>query len=171
MYFWTERDEFTTHDIDVVMEVPDALARRLAELGFVRAADGRHWTLEGTDILLEAPSSQLDSDVRVSEIPLRSGRTARVLSRVDILMDRLDEFQATGHETPAQQALALLADLSDKEIADLDHRSVGRDVANILEAVRQIAADIAAGNAPPDSGELHEIARSVLRGDYPSRGS
>jgi hypothetical protein len=171
VYFWTERDEFTTHDIDVVMEVPDALARRLAELGFVRAADGRHWTLEGTDILLEAPSSQLDSDVRVSEIPLRSGRTARVLSRVDILMDRLDEFQATGHETPAQQALALLADLSDKEIADLDHRSVGRDVANILEAVRQIAADIAAGNAPPDSGELHEIARSVLRGDYPSRGS
>jgi hypothetical protein len=52
-----------------------------------------------------------------------------------------------------------------------ERRSVGRDVADVLEAVRQIAADIAAGNAPPDSGELHEIARSVLRGDYPSRGS
>jgi hypothetical protein len=171
VYFWTERDEFTTHDIDVVMEVPDALASRLAELGFVRAADGRHWTLEGTDILLEAPSSRLDSGVKVSEIPLRSGRTAKVLSRVDILMDRLDEFQGTGHETPAQQALALLADLSDREIADLDRRSVGRDVADVLEAVRQIAADIEAGNTPPDSGELHEIARSVLRGDYSSRDS
>jgi hypothetical protein len=168
VYFWTERDEFTTNDIDVVMEVPDALASRLADLGFIRAADGRHWTLEGTDILLEAPSSRLDSGVKVSEIPLRSGRTARVLSRVDILMDRLDEFQATGHEVPAQQAIALLADLSDQEIADLDRRSVDRNVANILEAVRQIAADIAAGNAPPDSGELHEIARSVLQASYPS---
>ena len=171
VYFWTERDEFTTHDIDVVMEVPDALASRLAELGFVRAADGRHWTLEGTDILLEAPSSRLDSGVKVSEIPLRSGRTAKVLSRVDILMDRLDEFQSTGHEIPAQQALALLADLSDREIEDLDGRSVGRDVADVLEAVRQIAADIRAGNPPPDSGELHEIARSVLPGDYSSRDS
>ena len=168
VYVWTERDEFTTHDIDVVMEVPDALANRLAELGFTRAVNGRHWTLQGTDILLEAPSSRLDPDVKVSEIPLRSGRTAKVLSRVDILMDRLDEFQATGHETPAQQALALLADLSDKEIADLDRRSVGRDVTNILKAVRQVAADIAAGNTAPDSGELHEIARAVMQGHYHS---
>jgi len=171
VYFWTESDEFVTYDIDVVMRVPHELATRLAELGFVRATDGRHWTLEGTDILLEAPSSRLDSDATVSEIELRSGRKAKVLSRVDILIDRLDEFQATGHETPAQQALALLAGLSDDEVADLDRRAGDHQVTSILRAVRRIAADIAAGRTPPDSGELHAIARAALRGEYPSRES
>jgi hypothetical protein len=112
VYFWTASDEFLTYDIDVVMEVPDALATKLAELGFSRAKDGRHWLLEGTEILLEAPSAHLDADAVVAEIELQSGRTAKVISRVDVLLDRLAEFQATGHEAAAQQALALLAGLS-----------------------------------------------------------
>ncbi len=108
-YFWTATDEFMTYDIDVVMDVPDELAEKLAELGFDRARDGRHWVLEGTEVFLEAPSSRLDPDAVVTEIRLQSGRVVRIVSRVDILLDRLDEFQATGHEVPAQQALALLA--------------------------------------------------------------
>jgi hypothetical protein len=170
VYFWTASDEFVTHDIEVVMEVPDELAKGLIELGFTRAPDGRHWTLEGTDVLLEAPSSRLDSDAEVSEIKLDSGRKAKVLSRVDILIDRLDEFQATGHETPALQALALLAGLSSGEIIALDHRASSRGVTNILTAIRQIANDLAAGRTPPDSGELHEISRNALQAEYPSRG-
>lgn len=171
VYFWTERDEFVTHDVDVAMPIPGKLATRLVELGFVRGPDGRHWSLEGTDILLEAPTSHLDSDAEFFEVKLRSGRRAKVLSRVDILMDRLDEFQATGHETPAQQALALLADLSDEEVLEIDRRAASRRITNILQAVRRIAADIAAGGPSPDSGELHEIARAALQGEYPSRES
>jgi len=169
VYFWTERDEFITHDVDVVMPVPNSLAVKLAELGFLRAPDGRHWTLEGTDILLEAPSTYLDSDAEFLEVKLRSGRKAKILSRVDILMDRLDEFQATGHETPAQQALALLADLSADEVVDIDLRATRRGVVAILNAVRRIAADMATGSPRPDSGELHAIARAALRDDYSSR--
>jgi hypothetical protein len=45
-YFWTATDEFMTYDIDVVMDIPDELAEKLAELGFDRAPDGRHWLLE-----------------------------------------------------------------------------------------------------------------------------
>ena len=52
-------------DIDVVVEVPEQLADLLAQLGFVRAADGRRWTLEGTDVFLEAPSAHLDDDANV----------------------------------------------------------------------------------------------------------
>lgn len=100
VYFWTASDEFLTYDIDVVMEVPDALAAKLAELGFSRAKNGRHWLLEGTEVLLEAPSSSLDADAVVTEIELQSGRTARIISRIDVLLDRLAEFQATGHESP-----------------------------------------------------------------------
>ncbi|MFY9580134.1 MAG: hypothetical protein WAQ33_12500 [Gaiellaceae bacterium] len=95
VYFWTESDEFLTYDIDVVMAVPDQLALILAQLGFTRSKDGRHWELEGTKVLLEAPGASLDVGAHVTQVKLRSGRTARVLSRVDILLDRLDEFQAT----------------------------------------------------------------------------
>ncbi len=140
------------------MEVPDELAAKLAELGFARAKDGRHWVLEGTEILLEAPGAFLDADAVVAEIKLQSGRTANVLSRVDMLLDRLAEFQATGHETPAQQALALLAGLSEAEATDLDARASNRRVGTILKVMRELADDLTAGGSPPDSDELHEIA-------------
>jgi hypothetical protein len=51
VYFWAARDEFLTYDVDIVMEVPVELDRRLTELGFVRTPDGRHWTLELADDL------------------------------------------------------------------------------------------------------------------------
>lgn len=167
-YFWTATDEFMTYDIDVVMDVPDELAAKLAELGFDRSPDGRHWFLEGTDVFLEAPSSKLDADTVITEITLRSGRTAKIVSRVDILIDRLDEFQATGHEAPAQQALALLAGLQADETENLEARASSRGVTAILKAVRKLADAIKAGCTPPDSGELHEIAAAALRSNYPS---
>ena len=166
VYFWTASEEFVTYDIDVVMAVPDELAVKLGELGFIRASDGRHWILEGTEVFLEAPSAQLDSDAVVAEVKLQSGRTAKVLSRVDVLIDRLAEFQATGHETAAQQALALLAGLSKDEADDLDARARAHRVAIIVDTVRKLADDLEAGRAPPDSGELHEIAREALRAEY-----
>jgi ABC-type amino acid transport substrate-binding protein len=169
VYFWTANEEFVTYDIDVVMAVPDELAAKLGELGFIRASDGRHWTLEDTEIFLEAPSAHLDSDAVVAEVKLQSGRTAKVLSRVDVLIDRLAEFQATGHETAAQQALALLAGLSKDEADDLDARVATHRVSTILNAVRKLADDLEAGSAPPDSGELHQIARAALRAEYPPK--
>lgn len=169
-YFWTATDEFMTYDIDVVMDVPDELAEKLAELGFERAPDGRHWFLEGTNVFLEAPSSRLDADAVITEITLHSGRTAKIVSRVDILIDRLDEFQATGHQVPAQQALALLAGLQADDIENLAERASIHGVTAILKAMRELADAIKAGRTPPDSAELHEIARAALRSDYPSSG-
>lgn len=167
-YFWTATDEFLTYDIDVVMDVPDELGEKLTELGFDRAPDGRHWFLEGTDVFLEAPSSKLDADAVITEITLGSGRTAKIVSRVDILIDRLDEFQATGHEVPAQQALALLAGLQADETKNLEERASIHSVTAILKAIRELADAIKIGRTPPDSAELHEIAKTALRSDYPS---
>jgi hypothetical protein len=166
VYFWTATDEFTTYDIDVVMEVPDELARKLDEVGFVRTPDRRHWTLEGTEVMLEAPGSQVDSEAVVTDIKLHSGRTARIISRVDILIDRLDEFQATGHETPAQQSLALLKGLSTDESAELDDRAPARRITAVLNAMRQLADELEAGRTPPDTSELHELANTTLRTEY-----
>jgi hypothetical protein len=170
VYFWTASDEFLTRDIDVVMEVPDQLAGLLAQLGFVRTKDGRHWRLEGTDVFLEAPSARLDRGAVVAEVELPSGRTASVLSRVDVLLDRLDELQATGHLVVGQQALALLGGMPQEEMADLDARAEQRRVTKILAAVRTLADDITSGRRePPETDEMHEIARSALRAEYASR--
>lgn len=166
VYFWTESDAFLTYDIDVVMAVPDPLAEILAQLGFTRTKDGRHWELEGTKVLLEAPSADLDVGARVAEVKLRSGRTVRVLSRADILLDRLDEFQATGHQLVAQQILVLLINLTEDETTDLDARAPQRRVTAILNAMRRLADELPARGDLPPSHELHKIARAALRAEY-----
>jgi hypothetical protein len=166
VYFWTAREEFVTYDIDVLMEVPRELDEQLTALGFSRIADGRHWRLEGTDVLLEAPGSYVDHDAVVAEIALPSGRSAKVLSRVDVLLDRLDEFQATGHQIVGQQVLVLIAGLSDEEDAALEARAASRRVGAILKAMRRLADDLASGRAQPESDELHELARDALRAEY-----
>lgn len=166
VYFWTASDAFLTYDIDVVMAVPDQLAAILAQLGFTRSNDGRHWELEGTKVLLEAPGTALDDRADVTEVKLPSGRTARVLSRVDILLDRLDEFQTTGHQLVAQQVLALLADLSEEEAADLDARAPQRRLTTVVEAMRRLADELPTRAESPATDELHEIARAALRAEY-----
>lgn len=87
VYFWTADEAFVTQDIDVLMVVPERLATALTDLGFEKSRDGRHWRLTGTDIFLEAPGADLARDALVTEITLQSGRTARILSRADILLD------------------------------------------------------------------------------------
>jgi hypothetical protein len=74
VYFWTSQEEFATYDIDVVMEVPRELDERLTGLGFTRIADGRHWRLEDTEVLLEAPGARVEPDAVIDEIALPSGR-------------------------------------------------------------------------------------------------
>jgi hypothetical protein len=83
-----------------------------------------------------------------------------------VLLDRLAEFQATGHETAAQQALVLLAGVSEAEGADIDARADSRRVGTILNIRRGLAKNLAAGVSLPDSGELHKIAREALRAEY-----
>lgn len=169
VYFWTAREEFVTYDIDVLMEVPRELDEHLTALGFSRVADGRHWQLEGTDVLLEAPGAEVDRDATIAEIALPSGRSAKVLSRIDVLLDRLDEFQATGHQIVGQQVLVLIAGLSPEENGALDARAAARRVRAILEAMRRLADDLERGRAQPESDELHEIARDALRAEYSPR--
>lgn len=166
VYFWTENEAFVTYDIDVVMAVTDRLRATLAALGFEMSRDGRHWHLAGTEVFLEAPSAELDADAVVAEVTLPSGRTARLLSHIDVLLDRLAEFQATGHQIVAQQVLVLLNHLTEDEASELRLRAARRRVVHALDAMSRLAAEIAAGRKPPGSDELHEIARTAQRAEY-----
>ncbi len=126
--------------------------------------------LEVAAVFLEAPSAHLDRGAAVATVELPSGRTASVLSRVDVLLDRLDELQATGHLVVGQQALALLGGMPDEDATDLDARAEQRRVTKILAAVRTLADDITSGRRePPDTAEMHEIARTALRAEYAPR--
>ncbi|MBB4665289.1 hypothetical protein [Conexibacter arvalis] len=148
------------------MAVPERLVAALAHLGFEKSQDGRHWQLAGTDVFLEAPGAELDADATVVEVALPSGRTARLLSHIDALLDRLAEFQSTGHQIVAQQVLVLLGHVAEDEAIDLRARAVSRRVAHALDTMSRLAAEIANGREPPESSGLHEIARAAQRAEY-----
>jgi hypothetical protein len=170
VYFWTADDAFLTSDIDVIMETPPQVRSLLEALGFAPLQDLRHWQLEDTDVLLEAPAATLDAGATVTEVKLRSGRSGNVISRIDILLDRLDEFQATGHRIVAQQVLVLLAQMTAEDSGDLLRRARQRRLTKVLESMAVLASDVAAGQDLPETDELHAVARSALQAEYTPEG-
>ena len=57
-----------------------------------------------------------------------------------------------------------------KETVDLDVRAGQRRVTKILAAMRTLSDEITSGRRePPDSPEMHEIARAALRAEYAPR--
>src|SRR4051794_37101906 len=112
--------------------------------------------------------AKLDSGTVIAEVVLRSGRSGRIISRVDILLDRLDEFQATGHRIVAQQVLVLLAQIRADDRPDLLRRARERRLGTVLDAMSRLAVDVAAGSELPETDELHVIAREALRMEYPA---
>ncbi len=167
MLFWTGEYAFWTADIDVVMVVSDELHDRLAELGLERSPDGRHWELPGTEVFVEAPSSALDPEARVKEVSLPSGRVARVLSRVDVLLVRLEEFQGVGHQSAGQQILVLLQGVEGDELRDLEERAASRRVSRVLRGMRGLADELQEGRRkPPESDEFHAISTHARQAEY-----
>lgn len=167
VYFWTATDAFLTNDIDVVVPTEGAFTQALTTLGFERTRDRRHWVLPGTEVLIEAPSSTLDDDAIVDIVTSPSGREVGVLSRVDVLLTRLDEFQATGHRYVAEQVLVLLAGLEDGDLAAAVERAPGRRLSAALDGLRLLETEIHTGKrTPPATDEWHQIANAFLRAEY-----
>ena len=127
----------------------------------------RHWELPGSDLLLEAPAAELDVGTTVENVTAPSGRRLGMLSHADVLVDRLAEFQSTGHEVVAQQALVLLTTLSEDRRAALATRAQVRRISHALNGLAELATQIASDErALPDSGEWHEVARAFERDEY-----
>lgn len=106
VYFWTASDAFLTFDIDVVMEVPERLANALVQLGFTRAADGRHWTLEGYPQQVLALLDGL-SDKESADLDARAPR--RRVSQMLAAMRALGPEIAEGRAMPASHELHEIA--------------------------------------------------------------
>jgi hypothetical protein len=60
----------------------------------------------------------------------------------------------------------LLNHLTEDEATELRLRAARRRVVHALDAMSRLAAEITAGREPPESDELHEIARAAQRAEY-----
>ncbi|MDO9441313.1 MAG: hypothetical protein Q7T73_10520 [Beijerinckiaceae bacterium] len=148
--FWTPAYEFTTKDIDLVMDEPPEADDVLRSVGFVQARDGRRWELPRTDVLIELPSRRLPAGAEVTEVELPDGRTAAVLSQVDVLIVRLEELGIGPQEDVSRQALALIPG------ADRDRlraRAVQVGISDLLERFLRFADEVAKGTREPPSAE------------------
>lgn len=153
--FWTPAYEFTTKDIDLVMDEPPEADDVLRSLGFVQARDGRHWELPRTDVLIELPSRRLPAGAEVTEVVLPDGRTAAVLSQVDVLIVRLEELGVGPHEDVSRQALALIPG-ADRDRLRARAAQVG--IGDLLERFMRFADEVADGTRDrPSAEELYSL--------------
>lgn len=60
----------------------------------------------------------------------------------------------------------MLNHVSEDEASELRSRAARRRVIHALDAMSRQAAEIASGREPPESDELHEIARVAQRAEY-----
>lgn len=83
------RGQYTTVDIDLVMQRRDLAGDILNELGFIK--EGRHWYSPELMVAIEIPGNILeDADAnRVTKILLKNGRYIFVIGIEDIILDRL----------------------------------------------------------------------------------
>jgi hypothetical protein len=153
---WTY-GEYATGDIDLVMPYLPEIDERMASLGFER--EGRHWTLPGSDVFVEAPGSALEHGEEAVEVDVAPGLRVLVLSPEDSLVARLHEFLGTGHSDSVEQSVLLLRSRKlDK--ARLDRRVAEEGLEATLAAVDQLA-ERATHGGQFETWELQEIARDL----------
>ena len=155
--YWTEA-AFVSHDIDVLAPSTAEFQERLAALGFERA--GRYWVAPGGGVVLEAPGSYPAPDEQVVEVKLASGRSIRILSLEDVLIDRLHQFRGGGHGDVYAQTVFLLA-LPELDRTRLAERASSERLEGALALVEGAQAEFASRGRPPEPWELHDLARSL----------
>jgi len=83
------RGQYTTVDIDLVMQRRDLADEILGELGFIK--EGRHWYNPELLVAIEIPGNNLEGadSSRVTKLRLQNGRYIYVIGIEDIILDRL----------------------------------------------------------------------------------
>lgn len=155
---WTN-DAFLSTDIDVLIPSSDAVEAAMAALGLVRM--GRHWSVPGTDLGIEAPAAWPEPWERFEPVRLASGRTIALSTPEDLAVRRVDEFLSTGHRESYQQIEALCR-RTRFDHARLDVIAEERGIAIGVERLREFMAIHPAGEIPP-ADELHELHRAIER--------
>jgi hypothetical protein len=159
--YWSG-SEFQTGDIDVLMARIPELNTRLEALGLERT--GREWTLQGGDVIFEAPGEALEPGDEAKRVELPSGRRVLVLSLEDMLLWRLREWVHWQIASGFQQAAHLLI-AEPLDAVRLDRRAEEEGLGLALAELRRLTAEIERGRVYED-WELAEIGLTVERQSY-----
>lgn len=148
---------YTTGDLDFVGRLDEEVEEALREMGFSKR--GRHWVHDREKVLIELPGRFLGADQRPVWLEVR-GRSLRVLSPEDVLVDRLAAWKHWASGEDGVNAYRLFRSQEEAlERRRLDQRAEREHVSDALEELRIFAAEHAGGE--PDEGELVEWARRV----------
>ncbi|MGM0689504.1 MAG: hypothetical protein ACQESO_07970 [Bacillota bacterium] len=124
------RGQYTTVDIDLVMQRRDLADEILSELGFIK--EGRHWFNPELLVAIEIPGNVLEGadSNRVTKLRLQNGRYIYVIGIEDIILDRLRACIHWNSTSDCEWGLRMLKvhyetlDIDYmKNMAEIDHES------------------------------------------------
>ncbi len=97
---------YTSGDLDYVLPHSSELKQVMCELGFEK--EGRLFIHPKLQLIVEFPSSSLGKDESYEKIDFE-GISVRIISKEDLLIDRLNSFKWGGSSADAQNVLFMLA--------------------------------------------------------------
>lgn len=101
-------NDYTTHDLDIVVSNREAVAQLLDSLGFEKRSGYRHWISEELEIAVEIPDHHLAGSMdRLTEVQV-GDYTAYVIGVEDIIIDRLNAYVHWKSQSDYEQALRIL---------------------------------------------------------------
>ncbi|MCC6272964.1 MAG: hypothetical protein IT572_05815 [Deltaproteobacteria bacterium] len=125
---------YSTSDIDMVAPGGEALASLMRELGFKKA--GKDYVDEQNKIYVEFPGESLGPSERYVDLQI-DGRTLKVLSAEDLIVDRLCAFKFWQSAVDGVNAL-LLEELTEYDAARLRERAREEEVEDALDLLHQV---------------------------------
>ncbi len=150
--YWAEGVE-TTGDIDVAMPDHKELPARLEALGLGR--QGRVWATPDHRVIWERPADVLPSGWASVVARLRSGRSLRIITLEDAIVDRMHSLDSTGDPESFHRAVTLLGAAS-LDRARLEERARQEGLTHVLDKLDQAVERIRAGHVF-EHHEVHDL--------------
>jgi hypothetical protein len=151
-----------TGDVDLVVSDISKLSKNLLKVGFQRASDPRYLSHPGRSILLEFPADSLRSGEESVTIT-HDGVECLVISPLDLILDRLESFEASGGGVDLVHAYLIYH----LHYENIDHERLKLRVRNrdVLESFRFVKRlhDETMGNNLPVSEQGRRLANECRR--------
>lgn len=131
---------YTTYDLDLVINGREVAAKVLERMGFSRLPGARHWFSEELDLAIEVPDEYLaGSKEKVVEVEVK-GLKCYVIGIEDLIIDRVNAYVHRRSESDGEWAVRLMSLHKDEIDWDyLDQRAVEDKLIHALKDLKKRA--------------------------------